>query len=130
MMKITLIPLKDSFSIYQFGLTSQIPDEIVASGFCSITRTGDELSVVANCAVEFENAKVCKAWKGFKVDGILDFTLVGIIHEITRPLKENNISVFVLSTYNTDYIFVQEENFGRTKEIFQSLDSFIVKTND
>ena len=130
MMKITLIPLKDSFSIYQFGLTSEIPKEIVASSFCSITRTADEVSIVANCCKEVENVKVSKVWKGFKVDGVLDFSLVGIIHEISRPLKENSISVFVLSTYNTDYIFVKEENFGRTKEIFQSLDSFIVKTDD
>jgi hypothetical protein len=129
-MKITLIPLKESFTIYQFEINAEIPKKIVSSSFCSITRTGEELSVVTNCDVEFENAKVSKVWKGFKVDGLLDFSLVGIIHEITKPLKENSISVFVLSTYNTDYIFVKEENYSRTKEIFQSLNGFSVKCDN
>ena len=59
-------------------------------------------------------------WKGLKVDGILDFSLVGILHDLTKPLKENGISVFVLSTFNTDYLFVKKESFEKALDIFSS----------
>ena len=118
---IKLIPLEDTFSIYQFTDKQEVPSEILASGFCSITRTEDEISVVTNCITDFEFLKSSKKWKGFKVDGMLDFSLVGIIHELTKPLKENGIAVFVLSTYNTDYLFVKAENFDRSVDIYRMI---------
>jgi hypothetical protein len=85
------------------------------------------ISIVTNCNLDFEYVKSSKTWKGFKVDGILDFSLVGIINDITKPLKDNGISVFVLSTFNTDYIFVKEEYFNKTKDIFKSTDNIRIK---
>ena len=118
---ISLIPLNDIYSIYQFADEQEIPLEIITSGFYSITRTQDEISVVTNCITDFEFLKSSKKWKGFKVDGMLDFSLVGIIHELTKPLKENGIAVFVLSTYNTDYLFVKAENFDRSVDIYRMI---------
>jgi uncharacterized protein len=124
---ISLIPLNDNYSIYQFADEQEIPQEIIFSGFYSITRTKDEISVVTNCPTDFEHFKSSKNWKGFMVDGILDFSLVGIIHDLTKPLKDNGIPVFVLSTFNTDYLFVKEENFSKTKDIFRFADNIMIR---
>jgi hypothetical protein len=124
---IILIPLNDTYSIYQFADELEIPVEIISSGFYSITRTQDEISVVTNCKTDFEILKSSKNWKGFKVDGVLDFSLVGIIHELSKPLKDNGIAVFILSTFNTDYLFVKEENFSKTMDIYRFTDNIMIR---
>jgi hypothetical protein len=124
---ITLIPLEDNFTIYQLSGYEKIPAQIFESGFYSITRTADEISVVTNCKEIFDDLNSSLGWKGFKVEGILDFSLVGIINEITRPLKDNKISVFVISTFNTDYVLVKDESFLRAIDIFKMTDSIKVK---
>jgi uncharacterized protein len=115
---IELIPLAESFTIYQVETEKEIPAEIYGSGFYSVTKTGDEISIVTSCETLFPHLKAEKGWKGFKVAGTLDFSLIGIINELTKPLKENGISVFVLSTFNTDYLFVKETAFQQAIEIF------------
>ena len=52
-------------------------------------------------------------WKGFRIQGILDFSLIGILSKISGILAENEIGIFVVSTYNTDYILVKQENFEK-----------------
>jgi hypothetical protein len=124
---LSVIPLKSTYSIYQFADVQEIPSEIISSGFYSITRTKEEISVVTNCPTDFEYFKSSKNWKGFMVEGVLDFSLVGIIHDLTKPLKDNGISVIVLSTFNTDYLFVKEENFVKTMDIFRYADKIKIK---
>jgi len=126
---ISLIPLNDTYSMYRFAHEQEIPLEIITSGFYSMTRTKDEISVVTNCPTDFEYFKSSKNWKGFMVEGILDFSLVGIIHDLTKPLKDNGIAVFVLSTFNTDYLFVKEEDFSKTMDIFRCSDNIRIKEN-
>lgn len=127
---INLVPLTDNFIIYQVADYKDIPLEIFESGFYSVTKTEEEISVITNCQVLYEKFRYNKGWKGFRVEGILDFSLIGIINEITAPLKENKISVIVISTFNTDYIFVKEEFFKRAIEVFKSTGSIIIKGSD
>lgn len=58
-----------------------------------------------------------EGWRGFRIQGILDFSLVGILSKLSGILAENQIGIFAVSTYNTDYILVKEENFERALEI-------------
>lgn len=124
---INLVPLVETFSIYQLTNKQEIPVEIISSGFYSITKTIDEISIVTSCNLDFESLKSSKNWKGFKVNGILDFSLVGIINDLTKPLKDNGISVFILSTFNTDYLFVKEECFDRAIDIYKFTDNIMIK---
>ena len=124
---ISLIPLIDTFSIYQMTDKQETPIEIISSGFYSITKTGDEISILTNCNADFKHIKSSKGWKGFKVNGILDFSLIGIINDITKPLKDNGISVFVLSTFNTDYLFVKEEYYDKAIDIYKFTDNIMIK---
>ena len=56
-------------------------------------------------------------WRAFKVEGPLDFSLTGIVSSISAVLADNKISIFVVSTFDTDYILVQEKNLAKTKEV-------------
>ncbi len=52
-------------------------------------------------------------WKGFRIQGVLDFSLIGILSKIAEILAENNISIFAISTYNTDYVLIKKENYQK-----------------
>ena len=58
-----------------------------------------------------------KGWKGFRIQGVLNFSLIGILSEISGILADNNIGIFSVSTFNTDYILVKEENFDRALKV-------------
>lgn len=82
--------------------------------FVFVGKTDDEISLVCR------NEKVPKNviqrednWRGFRIEGVLDFSLIGILSKISGILAENNISIFAVSTFNTDYIFVKEKNFEK-----------------
>lgn len=55
-------------------------------------------------------------WKAFRIQGVLDFSLIGILSAISAVLAENKIGIFAVSTYNTDYILTKEENFPKAVE--------------
>jgi uncharacterized protein len=127
---ITLIPLNDTYYVCQFAENQEIPIEIRSADFFSFTRTKEEISIVTNCKTDFEFLKTIQKWKGFKVDGILSFSLVGIINDITQPLKREGIPVFVLSTFNTDYIFVMNQDFEKAIGVFRVTENLGIKETD
>ena len=59
-------------------------------------------------------------WKGFRIQGKLDFSMIGILSRLTGILAENKIGIFAVSTFNTDYILVKEENFDRALKALAS----------
>lgn len=78
--------------------------------YCFIGKTDEEKSLV--CRTENVPDNVIEqedGWKAFRIQGILDFSLIGVLSKISTLLAENNIGIFVVSTYNTDYVFVKEE---------------------
>ncbi len=90
--------------------------------FYFIGNTDDEKSLVCIENAVPENIIKCeKGWRGFRIEGILDFSLIGIISEISKALAENNIGIFVVSTFNTDYVFVKEENFERALKLVKNI---------
>lgn len=86
-----------------------------------IGRTDEEISLV--CPTEDTPLKTLAredGWKGFRIEGVLDFSLVGILSQVSALLAESHISIFAVSTYNTDYILVKKENFERALEVLSS----------
>ena len=82
--------------------------------FYFLARTDEELSLV--CRTEDTHANTAArddGWRAFRIEGVLDFSLIGILSKISGILAENKIGIFAVSTYNTDYILVKEENFDR-----------------
>ena len=58
-------------------------------------------------------------WKGFRIQGVLDFSLIGILSKIAEILAENSISIFAISTYNTDYVLIKKENYQKALDILE-----------
>jgi hypothetical protein len=88
--------------------------------FCFFGKTDEEMSLVCEeTSVPSDCIECEKGWKAFRLQGILDFSLVGILSKISVILAENNISIFAISTYNTDYILVKIEDFENTMDVLQ-----------
>lgn len=88
--------------------------------FLFIGKTDEELSLV--CTTEFAPEVTLEredGWRGFRIEGVLDFSLVGILSQISGLLAGNDIGIFAVSTYNTDYILTKEENFDRALQILK-----------
>ena len=84
------------------------------AGFYFIGRTDEEISLV--CRTECTPERTLEredGWRGFRIEGTLDFSLIGILSPIAAILAENKIGIFAVSTYNTDYVLVKEENFDK-----------------
>ena len=98
------------------------------SNFVFVSKTDEELSVVCPIADVPANT-ICRedSWRALRIVGTLDFSLIGIIAKISTLLSENQIPVFVISTYNTDYILVKKENEARTIEILNKSGYKILK---
>ena len=108
-----LIVLKKKYSIYKFKDDCLLPDWIYLSDFYSITKTKDELSVIAIQSDLISEKIACsKDWKILKFVGPLDFSLIGIIADISTILKEKKIPIFTISTYDTDYILVKQDKLN------------------
>lgn len=88
------------------------------AGFYFIGRTDEEISLV--CRTEdtpIETSERDDGWKGFRIEGILDFSLIGILSKISSILADNRIGIFAVSTYNTDYILVKEAEFDKAMRV-------------
>lgn len=106
----------------EFELTvCKLPDTAgidLAKEFYFIGRTDEEISLV--CKTEDtpeDTTDRDDGWKGFRIEGILDFSLIGILSKISGILADNKIGIFAVSTYNTDYILVKKENFDKAVNV-------------
>jgi hypothetical protein len=88
--------------------------------FCFFSRTDEELSFVCEEGCVPPNTAACeKGWRAFRIQGVLDFSLIGILSKITTVLAENGVGIFAVSTYNTDYIFTKAEQFDFALELLR-----------
>ncbi len=89
--------------------------------FCFTGKTDEENSLVCLTDKVPENTiERNNGWKAFRINGILDFSLIGILSKISSVLAENKIGLFAVSTYNTDYIFIKNENFERAISVLRN----------
>ena len=92
----------------------------VNAEYSFIGKTDEETSLV--CVTSDVPPNVIQRddeWKGFRVQGILDFSLIGILSKIAEILAKNSISIFVISTYNTDYVLIKKENYQKALDILE-----------
>ena len=86
--------------------------------FFFLEKTDEELSLVCRTQDTPENVTDREdGWKGFRIQGVLDFSLIGILYELSGILARNRIGIFAVSTYNTDYILVKSENFMQAVQV-------------
>lgn len=97
---------------------SAVSDIDIHSGFFFIGKTDGEISLV--CRTDEAPKRTIgreDGWKAFRIKGTLDFSLVGVLSRIAKVLADSKIGIFVVSTYNTDYVLVKAENYGRALDV-------------
>lgn len=106
----TIKTLPYQFTVCKLKAAGDIPAD---KTFSFTAVTDEEISLVCRtCDVPEDTLIREDGWKGFRIEGVLDFSLIGILSKISGILAEHRIGIFAVSTYNTDYIFVKEENYS------------------
>lgn len=96
--------------------------------FFFIGKTDEELSVVCLTKdVPERTVERSDGWRGFRIEGTLDFALVGILSKLSAILAQNKIGIFAASTFNTDYILVKNEDYERAMDVLAAEGYEIVK---
>jgi uncharacterized protein len=107
------------YAIVRLPPNAHVPDWATRGDFNSITRTSAELSIV--CAAENipKDIDPSLPWICLKLDGPFSFSQTGILLSFIEPLSENGVPIFAISTYDTDYVLVQEECMGRVVDLLR-----------
>lgn len=112
-LKLTLIILRETFAICRLDKDAPIPDWAFQGGLSSVTRTKGELSIVSPL-INVPKGILCnQGWSCLKIKGPLDLSSTGIISSIARTLEKEGISLFLISTYDTDYVMVKEKDLEK-----------------
>lgn len=97
------------------------------SDFCFLGKTDEEFSLVClTCDAPAETLEREDGWKAFRIEGVLDFSLIGILAKISAILADHRIGIFVVSTFNTDYILTKAENYPKALLVLQEAGYTIV----
>lgn len=119
--KLTLSILPNKLSVCRMASNAKIPSWATSGTFFSISKTDDELSIVCPEKNVPLNIKSEKNWRALKVNGPLDFSLTGILSLLANPLAKAEISIFAISTFDTDYILVKRVDLKRTIGILSKI---------
>lgn len=114
---LTLAFLPDRYAVCRLGENDPVPDWADSRGFVSITRTQEELSIVCLQDRVPPDVTCRRDWRCLKVDGPIDFAQIGVLASLAGPLADAGIPVFVVSTYDTDYLLVPEPHATRAAEV-------------
>jgi uncharacterized protein len=99
--------LSETFAICRLAPDAAVPEWATQGQFFSITRTIDELSVIAEMALVPQRLRTAVSWRVMKVHGPFEFAEVGVLASLVEPLAAASVSVFTISTFDTDYLLVQ-----------------------
>jgi hypothetical protein len=113
---VQLSTLDELYAVVRLDPDTSVPEWVYSGHFWSVTRTDDELSVVCRQDDVPPGASAERGWVAFSLGGPFDFTLTGIVASLCTPLAEARVPIFVLSTFETDYLLVPEPDLSRSIE--------------
>lgn len=113
-MNLTVLP--DSLAICRLEADAPVPDWLPQVGLQSLTRTPDELSIVCAEASVPDGITCVRGWRALQVEGPLDFSLIGVLASLASVMADAGVSVFALSTYDTDYVLVRLEQLADARQ--------------
>jgi hypothetical protein len=108
--ELTLLP--ERFAISRLAADAPLPDWATRGSFFSVTRTGDELSVVSEISQVPVGVQSQPGWRVFKVHGPFVLSEIGVLSDLAAPLADAKISLFAVSTFDTDYLLVAAETLS------------------
>ena len=110
---LTLSVLPDTLAVCRLGPDDAIPPWPRAGAFHAVTRTASELSIVCAEGSVPDGVTANRGWRAIAVEGTLDFALTGVLASLASPLAEAGVSIFAISTYDTDYVLVKQDTLDR-----------------
>ena len=116
---LNLRTLPDSYAVVRLQPGSELPDWVDKGPFRSVTRTDHEASVVCRDHDVPEGESVDRGWTVLEVMGPLDFSLAGVVASLVVPLAEAELPIFVISTFESDYVLVRSSDLGRAADILE-----------
>lgn len=128
MKKLTLQVLDETFSIHRFQPDAKIPEQLLREDFFTLVKTPEELSIVCSDQLMIESDKKESGWRCFKVVGPLDFSLTGILAGLAQVLAEAKISIFAVSSFDTDYLLVRSHQLDKATDVLRQAGYLIHST--
>ena len=126
-MKLQLLSYK--LAISKLSPADVIPKWATQGEFFCICKTDEELSIVCSEILVPNSVQSNKGWKGIKVVGPLDFSLTGILSQLVTCLAEEKISIFAVSTFDTDYLLIKEQNFQKAIDVLRAVGHTFIDMN-
>lgn len=117
---LTLHVLPAAFAICRLEAEAAIPAWLPRRGFAATIRTEKELCVYCDETAVPQEVRAARGWRALEFAGPFDFSETGVIAAVAGPLAEAGISISVLATYDTDYLFVRKEALEDAAEILQA----------
>jgi hypothetical protein len=117
-MKLSILP--GIFSVCRLNPDEEEPDWSIGGAFRSVTRTAAELSIICPSDMVPEEIEQEHGWRGIEVEGPLAFELIGILAGLLQPLADVQIPVFVVSTYQTDYLFIKVQHLAEAIQVLEN----------
>jgi len=111
-MHIQIDVMPGTYAVCRLPRSAAIPTWATTGAFVSITRTNDELSVICASAVVPHDTVASHDWRTFKLRGPFDMDLVGVMLAVAAPLAAAGVSIMPISTYDTDYVLVRDQQFN------------------
>lgn len=105
----------ERFAVCRLAPDAPVPAGLLDAAFVSVTRTRDELSILCPERLAPAGARCESGWRLIQVAGPLDFALTGVLLSLLDPLARAGVSVFAASTYDTDYLLVQDAALDRAR---------------
>ncbi len=129
MPKQTLAELQVEFTIHSFTPETRPDGRIFDQDIYFLAKTEDELSVVVPSSLALESHDQESGWRCLEVMGPLNFSLTGILSGIAGALAEADISIFAISTFDTDYILVKKDTFAQAIAVLEKNDYKVNQLN-
>jgi hypothetical protein len=124
-MNLTLKLIDKCFTIHRLSQQSKIPAEVFRAPIYFIAKTLDEVSIVLPEDIKIQSRDAEPNWQALKIEGPLDFSLTGILSNIALILANEKISIFAISTFDTDYILVKKKALNNAINTLQANDYHI-----
>ena len=118
--KIVLSILEETYIIHKLDQSTNLPEELIGCEFYSLSNSQEELSLVCPEQILIQSENSSPNWKCLKVAGPLDLNLTGILAGLSDTLEKAKISIFAISTFETDYLLIQEQVLETAKTALES----------
>ena len=116
---VKLRTLPDSYAVVRLQPGSELPEWVDQGPFRSVTRTDHEVSVVCRDHDVPEGESVDRGWTVLEVMGPLDFSLAGVVASLVQPLADAELPIFVISTFESDYVLIRSSDLARAADILE-----------